>query len=331
MFRFAAFFGLLGLAAATGLIAWHGYALVLKTFASAGWGILWTSLFHLVPMLLAAIGWRALFPGENRPSLAFVFRMLWIRASVNNLMPVARIGGEIVAARLMIKAGMQKASSIATIVVEMTTSIFGVFLFDVIGISLVIAHAGRGKIGSEWILGLLLTIPVLIAFVLAQRVGLFGLLGRMIRAMVGNRWNKIVGETARLDRAVITIYKRWQRVAFCAFMEFASWTIGATEIWLAMHFLGHPIPVEQAIMIEAIIQVASSAAFLVPGALGVQELAFVFIGKLLGIPEETCLAMALVRRCRDLILYVPGLIFWQLQEGSWLLRGRKGSAKEAMA
>lgn len=76
-------------------------------------------------------------------------------------------------------------------------------------------------------------------------------------------------------------------------------------------------------MIEALIQGTGSAAFLVPGAIGVQEAGFVLFGSLLGMSHESAAALAVVRRCRDLLLYVPGLIAWQIQEGRWLIGSKE--------
>ena len=49
------------------------------------------------------------------------------------------------------------------------------------------------------------------------------------------------------------------------------------------------------------------------------------------VPREVALALALVRRCRDLILYVPGLIVWQAQEGRWLAQKSKATRKRPQA
>ena len=54
--------------------------------------------------------------------------------------------------------------------------------------------------------------------------------------------------------------------------------------------------------------------------LGVQEAGFLVLGHALGLSPDIAAALALMRRCRDLLLYVPGLIAWQVQEGKWLLR-----------
>jgi len=73
-------------------------------------------------------------------------------------------------------------------------------------------------------------------------------------------------------------------------------------------------------MIEALIQGSATAAFAVPGALGVQEAGFLVFGGMLGLPAETAAALAVMRRCRDLICYAPALIAWQAHEGKKLLR-----------
>ncbi|MFP5303941.1 lysylphosphatidylglycerol synthase domain-containing protein, partial [Cobetia sp. SIMBA_158] len=74
----------------------------------------------------------------------------------------------------------------------------------------------------------------------------------------------------------------------------------ALEIWIALHALGVNATFAQAFVFEALIQLASSIAFLVPGSLGVQEGSFVLIGSVLGIDAPTCLALAGARRLRDL-------------------------------
>lgn len=320
MFRLAAIFGLLGLGAATAVIVASGYDQVLAALARAGWGIVWTALFHIIPMIFCIIGWRALMPGRKRPPHAFFLYLLWLRASANNLLPVARIGGEVLAVRVMMKHGIRKTTAIAATVVETTMSVVAVFLFNIIGAVMFVLHAGDPDIGWQLALGLLLAVPIIGGFMVVQRVGFFGLLSKIFTLMFRRQWTKFAGSAARLDRAVHTMYRRRGRVLTCGFWQFAAWTGGVPEIWLALHFLGHPLPWAECFMIEALIQAASSAAFAVPGALGVQEAGFLVLGHALGLTPDIAAALALIRRCRDLLLYVPGLLAWQVQEGRWLLR-----------
>jgi len=323
MMRVAILFGLLGLAAATGIIIWSGYDQVLLALSQAGWGILWTSLYHILSMVFCVIGWRALMPGKKRPSLSFFFYTLWLRSSVNNMMPVARIGGEVLAVRVMMKHGIIKTSAIASTVVELTMSVIAVFLFDAIGIGMFTVHVADRYMGWKLLMGLLLSMPAIGAMIIVQRAGFFGLLSKMFTLMFRDKWKKFAGNTAKLDRAVHTMYQRKKRVLICGFWQFMAWTAGTGEIWLALYFLGHTLSLTESFMLEALIQASASAAFIVPGALGVQEAGFVLFGHMLGLSPEIAVALAVIRRCRDLLLYVPGLIIWQVQEGHWLLRARK--------
>ena len=121
----------------------------------------------------------------------------------------------------------------------------------------------------------------------------------------------VVARSLRLDHAIRAVYERRRDVAACFGWQLVAWLLGAGEIWLALHFLGHQRSILDAIVIEALIQAISSAAFVVPGALGVQEGGFIVIGAALGLDATTALALATARRVRDAIVFFPGLIAWQ--------------------
>lgn len=324
MARAAIFLGLLGLLVATGLIVWSGYGTLLSSLQTAGLGILWTSLFHLLSLLACVIGWRALLPGRKRASLSFLFYVLWLRASVNNLMPVARIGGEIVAVRVMIKHHIRRTIAIASTVVELTTSVMAVFVFDVFGIGLFALHVTDQNLGLKLLAGLLISSPPLAAMIYVQKRGFFGILDKIFTGVLRDTWTNLVSRfsvnASMLDRAVHSLYRRYGRVLFCTFWQLIAWSLGAGEVALGLHYLGRPLGWAECVMVEALIQASISIAFAVPGALGVQEAGFVFFGGMLGLPHEVALALAVIRRCRDLLLFVPGLLVWQMQEGHWLLR-----------
>ena len=64
-------------------------------------------------------------------------------------------------------------------------------------------------------------------------------------------------------------------------------------------------------VIESLGQAVRSAGFFIPGALGVQEGGYVLLCGLFGIPADQALALALIRRLRDIALGLPGLIVWR--------------------
>ena len=324
MIRLAAFLGLVGLFIATGIIAWTGFDQVMAALAQAGWvGIFTTSFFHIVPMFACVLGWQVLIPGRIKAGKLFFLYVLWIRASVNNLMPVARIGGEIVSVRVMMKHGIRKSPAIASTVVEITLSVIAQFVFVLLGILMFVMHVSDQDMTSQLFWGLLISAPAIGAMVYVQKVGFFGLFDKLFTLLLRDKWKKFAGSGAKLDHAVRIMYRRSGKALYCFVMQVASWALCSVEIWLALQFLGHPLSLAECVMIEALIQATGSAAFMVPGALGVQEAGFILFGSMLGLTPEIAAALAMIRRCRDLLLYVPGLIVWQIQEGRWLTQKKK--------
>ncbi len=321
MIRAVTLLGLAGLAAATALFIWHGVGPVLAAFAAAGLGIVWSSLFHVVSMALNARAWHILLPGRGRASLWFFLWAVWLREAVNGLLPVARIGGEVVSAQLLIRRGLRPVTAAASLVVDMTVSLLSQFTFTLLGLALLVARGAGGGVARDVALGLLATVPLVAAVFVVQRVGLFTLLAKLFRALFAGRFDALVGGAVPLDRAVRRLYRRRRALLACFVWQLAGWSAGSGEIWLALLFLGHPIALADAFVIEALIQALSSSAFIVPGALGVQEGGFLVIGGLIGLPPELALALALVRRARDVIIFVPALLMWQIAAGSRALSG----------
>jgi uncharacterized membrane protein YbhN (UPF0104 family) len=70
-----------------------------------------------------------------------------------------------------------------------------------------------------------------------------------------------------------------------------------------------------ALTIESLGLAVRSAAFVVPGGLGVQEAGFLLLGTILGLSPEVSLSISLVKRIRELALGVPAILAWQLIEG----------------
>jgi putative membrane protein len=311
--------GLAGLALATALIAYQGFAVVFAALASAGFGLLWTSLFHFVPLIINARAWQFLLAAKRRPSLAHFAWATWLRESVNGLLPVARIGGEFVAVRYMMRCGLRTAPVVASVVVDMTLCVGSQFAYTMIGLALLVRYTGDFATVSTIALGLVVVVALVGVFVFVQRYGLFALLGTIVHRLFGDRFAWFVGGATALDRAVRVIYRRPRRLLACTFWQFVAWVVAAGEVWLALYFLGHPASVADALLIDAVTHAASTAAFVVPGAIGVQEGAFMIIGNLLGLSPELSLALALTRRARDLLLFLPGLLVWQIGEGRRLL------------
>lgn len=325
MIRIALLCGLLGLALVTVLFVGRDLDLLFGTLMAAGWGLVWASLFHFVSMAFNARAWQVLFPGRRRPSLAFTTWLIWAREAVNGLLPVARVGGEVVCARLLMRWGMRGAPAVGSLVVDMSLSLGTQFAFTLMGIALLAMRTNDHSTVTQLALGTLALLPLVGMVFAIQRYGAINLLGRVFRALFRDRFADVVGGARRLDRRVRNLYLRRRAIIACCFWQMLGWIAGGGEIWLALHFLGHPISVLDAILLEALAQAVSSAAFIIPAAIGVQEGGFLVFGALIGLGPEVSLALALARRVRDLLIFAPALIAWQVLEGRWLWRRAKAA------
>jgi uncharacterized membrane protein YbhN (UPF0104 family) len=121
----------------------------------------------------------------------------------------------------------------------------------------------------------------------------------------------------RFDGAVLQLYRRTPDLLRCGGWRLASWFAHAVEVWLIFWFLGKPVSWSDAIILESLGAAVRSVAFAVPGAIGVQEGGLLAIGLVLGIGAEDALAMALVKRAREILVAGPGLLAW------WGVEGRR--------
>ncbi|WP_043340237.1 lysylphosphatidylglycerol synthase domain-containing protein [Belnapia moabensis] len=302
-----------GLAGALLLIGQQDLSEVGGLLATAGFGLVLAALAHVPSMALNGHAWRLLLPRARRPGLGAMTANVWIRESVNGLLPVARIGGEIASYRLLRGEGVAVAPAAASLMVDMAISILSQLGFALLGLAL-LAWAGAGIGWGATGLGLLAGLAMAGGFILAQRADVLSRLARLLNGVAAGRFPGIAAHSARIDRMTRRIWQVRGAIAGCFLWQLAGWLAGSLEIWIALAALGYPVSIAEAVAIEAMIQALSSAAFLVPGALGLQEAGFLGLGLLLGLPAEAAAALAIARRLRDLIIFLPGLLAWVWME-----------------
>ena len=308
---------LAGLAAALWLVWRENPTTVLELIRAAGPGLVLAGLAHVLPMLANSRDWQTLIRGAHRPSLAGMLHLVWIRESVNCMLPVARIGGEIVAFRLMRRRGMRASTAVASLIVDTQLTLISQLLFTMFGIGYLLAHAASPALhlAGKLAWGVIALAPVLALFALVQHANPFERLTRLLNQATSGKLTSLVGRSAKIDQMIKLIWRRRAVVLrYLFFWQPVQCLATAFELWLALHFLGSPVSFTAAVVLESLIQALSSAAFFVPGGLGVQEGGFILIGGALGLEPATCLALAGARRIRDLLVFVPGLFAWHFAE-----------------
>lgn len=311
--------GVLGLLALTALVIHEGAAGIAALVAQAGWPLLWLVPLHILPLVLDAQGWRLLLRAaapREYPGLPFLFWVATVREAVNRLLPTASVGGELVGIRLS-RLRMRDANAItASIVVEVMVTMFAQYVFAALGVLMLVLALGAG--GQGWLIlaGLVLSLPLPIVFALSLRhAGLFEKLEGAARKLLGEDHRLVASlDGAALDARIRALNSRPGVLAGALGWQVAGLVSGTLEVWFALELLGHPVPLWQALAIEALTQAVRHIAFFVPAGLGVQEAAVMLLGGVLGMDAQVSLSLALVKRAREILFGVPALLSWQWVE-----------------
>lgn len=303
------------------LLVRQGATDVVRAVAAAGWWLVVIALFHLVPLFLDSLEWWILFPKQDNLRLRTIYWLRWMGESISNLVPVAQVGGDIVRARLAVLSGAPISLATATVLVDITVSVFVQTFFTLLGLSLLILATGRTNLMAPALAGAPLAIAAVAGFYSVQRLGLFRLFGAIVSRFVDDpQWRSLAGKGGEIDQALRKVYARGGAVAACCAVTMLSFVVGSTEVWIGLYALGVPASFDKALILESVGQGVQTALCLIPGALGVREGGYLVVGGLLGIPGDAALALALIRRVRELALGVPGLVAWQLVEGDHFWR-----------
>lgn len=306
-----------GLALVTLLIISQGIAVLPGVITVVGGQIFWLAGFYLIPLMCAAVSWLYLFPPWCKPAFWLIVDTTWIGLAINWLLPVAQVGGEIVRTKLLINRGAAFSVTVASTVGDQTLQIATQALYALLGLGIFLAY------GQDWQLAIAIIASVIylgllgLIFYRVQKAGLFGAIASWSQRLLPLTRQENLGESAQqVDQAVKKMYSRTPQLAMAFAWRFAFRLVSAGEVWLVMGWLEHPVNLWEALILESLGQAVRSAAFLIPGGLGAQEGGLMLIGTALGIPTSISLSLSLCKRCRELILGIPGLIVWQLQARS---------------
>src|SRR5215468_11674179 len=119
--RRLAWWGLtLGVMLCVALILRHGVGDVTAAIARVGSGFFAIVILHGVQLIFNAMGWRAVLARERRPRAGTFVWGRWLAESVNDLLPVMQVGGNVVRARALAGTGVGGPTAGASVVVDMT-------------------------------------------------------------------------------------------------------------------------------------------------------------------------------------------------------------------
>lgn len=309
-----------GLAVTLVLLAIVGFGDVLavvRRIGVAGFVIYTSYTFAILAVL--GLAWFAVAPGLGRDRLGAFIWGRTTREAATDVLPFSQLGGIVVGARSVIVAGVPQPLVYASLVADQTTELAAQLVYTLFGVAALALLLSRQPTSGDILIlaatGLGASVAIMVAFTVLQRP-LLAFAGRVGGAILPGAEAAMLGVRDTLDG----IYRRPRRVIASFLLHIVTWVGSGAGAGIALHFIGVDIPLLDIIVIESLIFTLRTAAFLVPGAIGLQEGAYVLLGPMFGLPAEAALALSLLKRARDLAIGVPVMIAWQLGEGRGMVR-----------
>ena len=304
----------LGLMLFAGLTLYEGAGEVARAFASVGFGVLWIALIRLLQTGLSSFAWEALVP-RPRPSLWIFCKLRWVRESINTLLPVAQVGGDVFGAQLLRKYNVGGGVAAASVLVDLLAQTATQVVFTLIGVTLLLRSDTAGDLSSTVVFGLMVMAPALAGFWLAPRLLAMGWIDRLAAGVEKRTgWGSVAALPA-LRAGLDGILRHRSGLAIALAWHMFIWFVGVVETWLALRMLGEHASVAVAVSIESLGHAVKAAGLLIPGAWGVQEGGYIALCAAFGIGSPTAIALSLVKRIPDFLCGIPGLWVWRRMEG----------------
>ena len=313
----------LGLAFTVWLVSAATLSAVLHSFSEVGWGVAGVVAVRATMVATNGVAWSRLLAHLTGVRTGVFVFLRWLREAVDVLLPVAYVGGGLVGARLLTFWRVPGAVAVAGVVADLLLQTIAQALFALAGALLLARLIGPAVVLPAVLLGIAIATAALGGFYLVQRYAGARFIDRvfmMVSARLAARAQAAEpGFRAAMERIW---HGRRRYVAVALFVHALAWLVGTLEVWITLHFIGWPVTLEKAVILESLGASIAVAAFFVPGSWGVQEGGYILVGHLLGLPMHFALTLSFVKRIPDLVLGVPGLAAWYgLETRRWFARG----------
>lgn len=277
------------------------------------WGIIVIFLIHQLAFMADAAAWQGMLP-KLPATLRWYYRLWKVRmigTAFNIITPLASMGGEPVKVALLKKQhGVGYLDGTTSLVLEHTINTVALVVFLMAGLAIML---DTENLPPSYRLaataGLVLFATAIALFFLVQRFKVFSRAGtRVTRGWAGVRLATFFARVHDVEERLNEFYSGHRgRVAWTSVLTFASWVLGAVEVYYALAFLGHPVTFAEAWVIEAAAMLVRSVMFFIPASLGTQEGAFVLVTAAITGSPALGLAVALLRRFREIVWVGWGL------------------------
>ena len=222
-----------------------------------------------------------------------------------------QVGGEPVKAFLLKnKFNIKYKSSVGSLILAKTIILFALIIFCFIGLlSIFYTNKFGNNFEKASLIGFLLFTTLIISFFIVQRYKLTSRLHRIFKHKLSKKFNSFFKHLQDTEHKIAEFYKSTKKDFFkILFLNLSNWFFGALELYAIFFLLNQKISFLEAIAIETLVQLVRAMLFFIPSNLGTQEGVFVIVINILKDSTPLGLAVAIIRRLREVIWISIGLI-----------------------
>ena len=276
-------------------------------------GVGWIVTLFIVTWAAEILAWALTFTQRRvrGPWLWHLWLVNMVGEAMNVAMPFGSLGGEPVKAWLLKhRYGVGYREATTTLVLMQTLLALAEAIFVAVG-ALLAAALGLLPVAVEQLLS-----AAALTLMALMTVSVVGLQQRWLRYLMSSferhfaraRYGAIKDGLVAVEHALAAFVRdHGRRFAASTAFFLVNWLGGAAEICLMMQLLGSPLPFVQCWVAEAAIVSIRSLTFFLPAQLGSVEAVTVYVISALGAGVDIGLALAALRRAREVLWAALGL------------------------
>ena len=267
---------------------------------------------YFVGFTLDSLSWKLCIQSLTLKKIKLyeVFKIRIIGESLNYIL--FQVGGEPVKAFLLKnKFNIKYKSSIGSLILAKTIILFALIIFCFIGLlSIFYSNKFGDNFETVSLIGFIFFTTLITLFFIVQRYKLTSKIHRIFKHKLSEKFNSIFKHLQETEDKISEFYKKTKKNFFkILFLNLCNWFIGALELYAIFILLNQKISFFEAVAIETLVQLVRAMLFFIPSNLGTQEGVFVLAVNILKDSTPLGLAVAVIRRLRELIWIGIGLIF----------------------
>ena len=283
----------------------------IKLILNAKYKIFYLIIAHIPTLFFDTLAWAILMV-KNKLSIKTTFVITWISQTSGKFIPSGNITGEFVRFYLARRSGQKFSDASSSVLMDLFIATFSLFIIGLLALIFIVFSLKSNFILDKYQY-------LIMALVLISLGSLFFLLiirKRIISKLLASTKKieflskKNVYNLIRLDISLNKLSYRKKLLLSAITLRLIGWIAGAFEIYIFLWIIGVDAKVTDVIIIESVTAIIRSAAFFIPSAIGVQELAFVIVGELVGYSGIVSFSIAMGRRLREIMVGIPAIITW---------------------